>query len=330
MKADTSIFESIVKIENDFTLLTCSLLKYKPFKSLLIQFLFEGNSNFNDNIGYDSFMTQYSIGKYGIPDIAIANSEIEALIEVKINNTSLTINQPDNYLKHLIEEVEESKKKYLFFIIPYNYCHEHKCKSSLGKFSIKLVKHNITARILYWEDLLAMIKKSELHLLNPIIEEYFLLMQNWFSNKEMNFNLNNVNIMFEDALVPQTIEKLVILIGNVKTEFKKSGFVISDESTKDFSTHGFCVTDTDNDRILFFGSWLEFWKDSNFPLIIELLYERDDYIEMFKSFCEGTGLEYIHYKNEYHICIIKKGFFIDNKFNELLAAVLKFTEIINA
>lgn len=321
MKEDTSIFESIVKIENEFTLLTCSLLKYKPFKSLFLRFLF--GRNYPD-IGYDSFYTQYDLGDYGVPDVAIANSEIEVLMEIKVNNTILTKNQPDNYLKYLIEEVEKSKKKFFFFIIPYKYKHEVECKSSFN-----LEKYNITFRILYWEDFFTQIKKSELHLFNSIIREYFLLMQAWFSNKEMNFKLNNVNAMFDTALIPHTLEKLTLLISNIKTELKKSEFIISDESSKDFSTHGFNISDDDGDKILFIGCWLEFWKESNTPLIIELTYERDDYVLMFKNFCREKGLEYVHFKEENHICIIKKEFFIENKFNELLQSIMQFTKIIN-
>ena len=97
---ETNIFHRVADSEVPFTELFCNLMSYKIFRECILNQLIGGKFSIK-SIHYEHFTTQYRLpDSCGQPDLVVRNDDVEILIEIKINNSGLTNNQPINYLKY--------------------------------------------------------------------------------------------------------------------------------------------------------------------------------------------------------------------------------------
>jgi hypothetical protein len=172
-----NLFQNIVTDENSYTELLCNLLSYKFFREQFFKFLgIKNESEFDYNTQYRTINKQ----KNGRPDL-ILSSETEYYF-IKINNTSLTNNQPKGYLREL--EKISCKNKYLFFIVPKNYKHKDELANKLESYN---VNKKIVTNIYYWDHFFKDCKKYYSTEKNDIFFQYFQLLKEWFGYNHISF-----------------------------------------------------------------------------------------------------------------------------------------------
>ena len=328
MEESYHIFENLVKDENTFTQLTYNLLKFKSFRDIFIEFII-ANYLIADSIEFNDFDTQYSIGKNGRPDLAIVNSEIEILIEIKIYDTKRTKNQPLNYLNHLNSKADK-KKTAIIFIVPKDYYDEYACDLSYKDFDIKYPKNSILKRFVYWEDLKLLLDRKEIEQISPIFKEYNILLKQWFSYSNTIFTFKDLQIMFTSE-IPTVLNKITDLVIEIKAELNKRGFNLKDRYGKFFEEHGFYLQNSKSENILFFGCWLDFWTDTSFPIVLNIESDGSSFDEAFIKICNEKNLNYMFYQTaEYnvHLIYFEKQLLQEKDHNKIVDIILNFKNLL--
>lgn len=236
-----NLFHGIVTNENTFTELICNLFQYESFAKYFINFLEYEHHDISFNID-----SQISTNN-GRPDILLKNENCSVFIEIKIDNASLTINQPEGYLLELQKRKESNKA--LFFIIPKNYMHEQDLR--------KRIKQNDKYKqvsIKYWDDFVKKYKKDEDVKKMPLYKEFYQLIKNWFGYDEIFITKEEFRRMKNAGSIFYKIAKH---IENVKNELEKKNYII--EQDYEYGSIGFWVKNEDKEILLWFGSWLELW-----------------------------------------------------------------------
>lgn len=202
-------FHKVIKNENQISQLLVNLVnKYPDIKKIVQIFFFQ-----SENFIIDSFSTQKR-DKNGQPDIHFyfRNKENEfigeAIIEVKTQDSELTPNQPEGYVKKLLEG--QALNKYLFFLIPKYYDHEEEIKERFKK----IVENNqIYFCIKNWDQLIKELLPKEKYnsdLLNELID-YF---EQKFCIIKIDFKKEELKLM-NSPEIPNTIIKLNKLVDSI-------------------------------------------------------------------------------------------------------------------
>jgi hypothetical protein len=285
-----SVFENIVKNENAFTELFYNYLKFDVFRVLfldLIAFDFD-----KENIRYSNFDTQYSLSKFGRPDLALLNNEVEILFEVKVYNTSLTLNQPTSYYSYL-KTKNTKKHKALILLAPDNYYDLERYNRELS--IINDSNDKIFTQIIYWNDIVRHIEKKGIPEISPLFKEYTNFLTVWFQMKSVFLDSLNITNMFGKEF-PESILKTLTIVDNVFRELKKQKFKIWRTNDKYFAEYGFALQ-LPSEEILFFGMWFNYWRESGNPICIGLEGDSKVHIEIinnelkYKNFTELTEFE---------------------------------------
>jgi hypothetical protein len=201
---EENIFFNLIKNETSLTEVFCNFMKYKIFRDLFIDIINEKIQNQENRIDksivkFQDFDTEVFLSdnenKFGRIDLQLIINEEIYLFEIKIVvSTSLTENQPTNYLDFL-----NNKNENLFFILPKGYSHINEIyekweeKTKYPKEEIK--NHNI----IYWEDILEQLKKQELDKANIFINEFCeIIGSNWFYFEKIEFTKNEFDLIFSD------------------------------------------------------------------------------------------------------------------------------------
>lgn len=254
-----NIFYGVVNNENSMTELLCNFIAYKPFRDLFLNlFLPHDESN---NFKFEDFQTQFTVElNNSRPDLVVTNEEYEILIEVKTSNSGLTDNQPTTYLQHLYEL--DKRNKYLIFLVPFGYAHESDWASKVIEFMSSNNESTVQTKIIYWNDLIKAIQKSELFLVSEKINEFFNLLKLWFEIKEVKFSSLEVSYMLKPE-IPSIMIKLFEIINEVKTYCGKNFKTKLERSEIEYTVF---FKDIDNYDLLSFGIWYEFWIEHDSPL----------------------------------------------------------------
>jgi hypothetical protein len=133
--ARNNLFHNIINDEGTFTDLLCNLLNLRDIQFTKIFFKFLKITESPKEYEFD---TQHRTNKNqnnGRLGLTISSDEEIFFIEIKINNTGLSKNQPKGYLKELAQ-MDDYKIKNLYFIIP---TRNYSYKDELDN---KLLKHN--------------------------------------------------------------------------------------------------------------------------------------------------------------------------------------------
>lgn len=277
------------------TELLCNYMAFKPFRDLFLkQFL---DPDELEIFKYNDFQTQYTVELNNCrPDIVITNDKYEILIEVKTSDTGLTENQPTTYLQHLYEAGK--KNSYLIFLVPSNYAHEHIWSSKVSEITSKYVHSNIQTQIVYWNDLIHAIKKSELFLVSEKVNDFYQLLKSWFEIKNVTFTNTEVSCMFK-AEIPSTLSKLFAIVDEVKKYCSKS-FKTERNITINPAEYGVFFLDENGEYLLYFGVWYKFWEIHGSPLCFGVGTDWNE--ETVHKFVNSTNT-YIEY-DDYFISVV--------------------------
>jgi hypothetical protein len=284
MTEQNSIFFNVVTHENQATELFRNFLRYKAFRDMFLG-LFLLKDEF-DLIEDSHIQTQYNSCDFGRPDILIENGAIEAIIEVKINETSLTEHQPKSYLRLLSKDaLEKGVNPYLIFLVPENYDLQefnNRINSSYNENgSLNIGKSNI--KIVHWEQLIRNIERNNLSMICPLLKEYSELLKAWYITEPITFSASEVYSMFHgDKHIPIIISKLYKTVDGIREKISKTYIV---KNIVDDIQYALDIRDRDGNYLLYFGVWFDFWKEYGFPLCygVGADYSSREMIEIFKS-----------------------------------------------
>lgn len=315
MKDTNSVFDNIVKNENSFTELFYNYLKFSVFRNIfldLITFDFV-----KENIKYSQFDTQYSVSKFGRPDLVIINNDVEILFEIKVYNTSLTPNQPTSYYKHL---KTKSKKKYkgLILVAPDNYYDIERYKKELLKINDS--KDKIFTQIIYWNDIVRQLEKKDIPEISPLFKEYSNFLTTWFQMKSIFLNSLNATTMFGKEF-PDSLYKTLVIVDNVFFELKKQKFNVWRTNDKYFAEYGFSFK-LPNEELLFFGMWFEYWLDSGNPISICLDGVSKSHIDVINYELRQKNLSKLTEYKEFFLTFIDKTTLMDTNSEKIISKLL--------
>jgi hypothetical protein len=315
METNKSVFENIVKNENAFTELFYNYLKFGVFRVLLldiITFDFDKQS-----IKYSNFETQYPLSNFGRPDLALLTNEVEILFEIKVNNTSLTLNQPTSYYNYL-KTKKTKKHKALILIAPDNYYDLDRYNRELS--IIKGSNDEIHTQTIYWNDIVRLIEKKDIPEISPLFKEYTNFLTIWFQMKSIFLDSLNITNMFGKEF-PESLFKTLAIIDNVFKELKKQEFNVWRTNDKNFKEYGFAFQ-LPNDETLFFGLWFNYWRDNGNPICIGLDGDSKTQIEIINNELIHKNLsELIHYK-DWYVTFIDKTTLMDINSEKIISKLL--------
>lgn len=315
MKETNSVFDNIVKNENAFTELFYNYLKFSVFRVLLLDLIaFDFDK---ENIKYSNFDTQYYLSKFGRPDLALLSNEVEILFEIKVYNTSLTLNQPSAYYNYL-KTKNTKKHKALILIAPDNYYDLDRYNRELS--IINDSNDGIFTQIIYWNDIVRQIEKKDITEISPLFKEYTSFLTVWFQMKSTFLDSLNVTNMFGKEF-PESLYKTLVIVDNVFKELKKQKFNVWRTNDKYFEEYGFAFQ-LPNDEIIFFGMWFDYWRDNGNPICIGLDGDSKNHIEIINNELIHKNLsELIEYKNWY-VTFIDKTTLMDINSEKIISKLL--------
>jgi hypothetical protein len=273
-------------------------MKYKIFRNLFIDIVNEKIKNKESTIDkslvkFQNFYTEVALKENeeesGRIDLQLEIREDERfLFEIKIETfTSLTKHQPESYLEFLKNENEN-----LFFILPKGYFHKSKIferweeKTKYQKKEIE--NHNI----IYWEDILKLLRKHELDKANVFIDEFCKILDfRWFYFEKIEFTKNELNLIFSDkedkgykmienVSIPVLMSKLFQII--VDTSVKIYIQLRADKQSYLF--YGYYLTNSKyeiSDKLLiWFGVDYEIWKLEKHPITIQIVPNEEETLKL--------------------------------------------------
>ena len=315
MKETSSIFDNIVKNENSFTELFYNYLKYGVFRVLFLELL---ELDFDKgNIKYSNFDTQYSVSKFGRPDLALLNDELEILFEIKVYNTSLTQNQPSSYYKHLRTKTKK-KIRALILIVPDNYYDIERYKRELSIINDN--RDEIFTQIIYWNDIVRHIEKKDIPEISPLFKEYSNFLTTWFQMKSTFLDSLNITTMFGKEF-PDSLYKTLVIIDNVFRELKKQGFKVRLTNDKYFEEYGFEFQLPDEEK-LFFGMWFDYWRDNGNPICIGLDGDSTMHIDIINNELSHKNLTELTEYKDWYVSYIDKTTLMDSNSEKVLSKLL--------
>ncbi|MFN5793942.1 MAG: hypothetical protein ACK455_04020, partial [Bacteroidota bacterium] len=283
MRHETTIFDGAIFNENSFTELFKNFLRFALFRQGfidLIEFDFD-----KDKIDFDCFDTQYTISKFGRPDLALFTERTEILFEIKVYNTGLTKNQPTGYYTHLKSKTDILNKA-LILIIPENYYDIKTYNKLLDE--LKSSKDGIHTQIIYWEQISKIITDIELELVSPLFYEYSKFLSHWFQLNSIYLDSLNTSTMF-DKKFPESLEKTMIIVSNLCDELLKRNLPVRRSTDRHFNEYGFYV-DLLNEETIFFGIWFDYWKETGKPVCICIDSKSSKQISAFTNGVKKGGL----------------------------------------
>lgn len=271
-----TIFNNIVKDENDFTQLLCNMMQFKEVREAFLS-LIDINEEKQKNINFEHFETEYSLGDNGRVDLAILTDTIITFVEVKINDAPLQDNQPatsdkenwKGYLESLNNDYQEFEQ-ILVFLTKENYSHLDEWKNRTKIWKKKHKNSGIELKEISWEKLCT--KLDEKYQQNQekfgeigVYSDFRKLLKDWFEvepiilNKEILDKMKNKNLA-------QVIESILTIIDQIKEQLVK---ISLRKITKKLSIqeYGGSVY-RDASEIIFFGRWLKHWKNTGNPICL--------------------------------------------------------------
>lgn len=315
MKHETTIFDGAIINENSFTELFKNFLRFAPFRQGfidLIEYEFD-----KDNVDFDSFDTQFTISKFGRPDLALFTDVTEILFEIKVYNTGLTKNQPTGYYNHL-KSKDDILNKALILIIPENYYDKGTYNNLLAE--IQSPKDGIYTQVILWEQIAKIITDIELESVSPLFYEYSNFLSHWFQLNSIYLDSLNTSTMF-DKKFPESLEKTMIIVSNLCDEFTKRSFPVRRATDRHFDEYGFYI-DLQNDETIFFGIWFDYWKETGKPVCICIDSKSSEQISAFTNGVRKSGLTPVKEFEEYLTTYINEQILMDEKCEQKLSKII--------
>ena len=262
MPRTSNIFHNLVTDEDSTTELLCNLMRFAAFRRpLLARFLSEACAA---QIAYDDIDTQVDLGGSGRPDIIIRNDKVCALMEVQVTQyQELTGNQPDGYFSFLSKD--KTPERWLVFLVPKGWVNLRSLEEFLGLLNAAHRNGSIRTRVVYWEDVLAVIEENDLQALNPFLGEFYQLLLARFIPRAIVFSTREVLMLFSKEF-PAALSNLDQLIGQIQE--KSSAYKSRPQRARALcpEEYGIYFANARDDTVLWFGVWTDFWKQEGLPL----------------------------------------------------------------
>jgi len=247
----------------------CNLMQFKDFRDLFLQFINKDNLFDSSKIHYHNFDTEVRLNKqfdkkdYGRADLFLKIKNDEFIFEIKNKcKTTLTDNQPINYLKYL-----NNQNQNLFFIVPRCYRHQNEISKRWKDYNnFKDTKK----KILYWEDFI--------YEINTEMKMFYDFCLYWFNVEIIKFSNEEKTILkkgytmndFKNKTIPSMLQKLEEIVDNVG---ESCNMKIDNE------TIGYTYSIKANNYIIYFGINYDLWEDIGKPISIEIQSIKNDYQE---------------------------------------------------
>lgn len=255
----------------------CNLLRIDDFRQVFLDFISEKNNILSKEcIQYNQFNTEIILNnECGRADIFLNIDDKKRFIfEIKNKDyTSLTINQPQSYLKYLQETHEHNINfnKHLFFLIPKNYQHQYELFTRWKNFN------EIENQIFYWQDLIYKIKANQLDKQSIEIQMFCQFCDYWFNMKQIIFSEEEKNILNlkgkkmsddQNLFIPTIMQKLEKITTNIG---------LNAGMQEDKSCLGFYYSIKINNYVIWFGIDYDIWQLKGFPLSLLIQNTQTDY-----------------------------------------------------
>lgn len=264
MDRQNNILSYLIKNENDTTELLYALLIYKPFRESLLCILTRGKVGTN-KMSWDDIYTHTAIGG-GIPDLSMLGEHANILVEVKTTPwRGLTDNQPQSYLRWLAGQ-EAAKPGYFVAIVPPVYYHLQELNQRITDFHDSNILNPVTTSIVTWNEILNALHESDLDQMNSYIRDFCDLLNSWYDIPVTKFTFEEVRTMY-DANTAKAIRKLIKVVEDVISELEQKGYIVEYSLNKKWweGEYGGYVK-YDNQYVLWFGLWQDYWENSGVPL----------------------------------------------------------------
>lgn len=298
IEREENIFYNLIKNETSLTEVFCNFMKYKIFRDLFIDIVNEKIKNKESTIDkskvrFEDFDTEVPLKedeeKLGRIDLQLKVSDEIYLFEIKIEAfTSLTDNQPKSYLEFL-KNNNLYKNENLFFILPKGYFHKNEIYESWEektKYSKKEIENH---NIIYWEDILKLLRKQELDKANVFINELCKILDfRWFYFEKIIFTKSELDLMFSDKkekgykmLENMSIPKLISNLYKIIDELPAKFFTKYNKEFESYEYNGYFLDNNkyklSNKFKIWFGVDNVIWENTQNPISIQIVgFEIDD------------------------------------------------------
>ena len=301
MNRDQNIFYKLVNDENSTTELLCNLMSFASFRRALLARLLPGSS-FIDHIEHEDIDTQITLDSgNGRPDVVIDSDRIYSILEIKTElDCTLTENQPDGYLSHLLVSDEKYSEKYcekwLVFLVPKGWIYEYAVKDRFNQIKADSTHNLINTSILYWEDVLDIIEGTNLKELNPFFNDFHKMLVRWYRPKQISFTKREFDMILTKE-IPEILEKLDELMEQIYSKSRAY------KCYKHHSGRQLCCEERSiyfqneqGEDIFYFGVWTPFWKERGYPFCYGV-YKEHPNVESFRNVCKATNKDTIEFRN---------------------------------
>ncbi|MCR9155236.1 MAG: hypothetical protein NXI09_14095 [Bacteroidetes bacterium] len=264
-----TIFHRAVSNENAHTELLNNFLRYDSLKKGLLELL-EMEVQDIDQI---HTTTQTNLGIHGRPDLEIfKRGEFRIFIEVKIQNTSLTPNQPSQYYRYLRDCVS-AKVRRLVLLAPKSYLHLNDYEGRLKEVKAEQYKlKEDDTKIITWEAILAVIEKVPELSDDLLLQEYAQFLKDEFNLNKFYLNQSEMEILYKQNS-GESFRTAVAIVFNVHRRLYDDGIPWNNSASPgtfdNFQDYGFSF-ELKNGGTLFFGIWFEYWAERNEPFCLAL------------------------------------------------------------
>jgi hypothetical protein len=285
MSRSFNVFHKLVTNEDTLTELLCNLMQFSVFRRAVVARLLEERCA--ATIEYADIDTQIVFRDYGRPDLVIDNDDVYAFVEVKIVlDRPLTENQLDAYLNRLSKDGR--RDRWLVFLVPRKWIYVQDLQRSIQSACVAYASNGVRAKIVYWEDILDLIEKEDLRDLSPYFDAFGNLLAERLKQRPIMFVTGEVFMLFRTE-VPEALSKLKRLVDSVKE--KSGAYDPSLTCTKDLPPeYALYFRDSNQNDVLWFGVWPEFWRQEGFPLSFGV---RDKWSQSvqdaFRASCKGRS-----------------------------------------
>lgn len=240
-------------------------MAYKPIRDTILQ-LFTDKSIDVHKVNYYDIDSQLPIQNHGRPDISIDAGNYTILVEVKVDeNRKLEPNQPTEYIDWLNKQ--QSKETYFVALIPKAYKHitdlEDKVHCSEGYKTGKVNFICIT-----WEKVITEFESREIDYLNSYVIDFLGILKKWYLTEPFTFTFGEVERMYNRETA-SGLKKLMLTIDKVYEKIRKGAtdYEVKKRFSENLGDNGeyACYVYHQNDEILYFGLWVEYWEKEGVP-----------------------------------------------------------------
>jgi len=262
-----SIFDDLVYDENSMTLLLRNMMRHFTFLKLFLSaFLSDADAL---RIASSDIHTQVRLGDFGQPDMLIRTGELCALIEVKFaEGRGCTDNQPTSYFAYL-QTLAAVPKRWLVFLVPKDsICHEEirrdleEGRARYGDIQVKVVD---------WENVLGILNRIDPKVRDPLVEQFRKLLDARFGPVAFSMEESRMLVSDDFAKAYTTLRKLEDVVDGIREKAQAApryGSVSPSVRADKSEEYGIYFRNGQGRDYVFFGFWLDYFKQENLPLCI--------------------------------------------------------------